>query len=159
MHILPCRRIIAICLAALLTGCGFFGHKTEPLPQAGAKHKIVRTAYSQVGKRYKSGGDSPKKGFDCSGLVWWSYGQHGVKIPRTTTEQAKAGKKVTRSAAKPGDIVVFRTSHSPRGLHTGIYAGAHKFIHSPTSGKTVCLDNLAGYWGSKLVAIRRIGAN
>lgn len=150
-------RSLSLALALPLAGCGFFGQKTEPLPEAGASHKIVCTAYSQMGKRYRSGGASPQKGFDCSGLVWWSYGQHGIKVPRTTTDQAKAGRKVPKGSARPGDLVVFRTSHSPRGLHTGIYAGDRKFIHSPSSGKTVCMDDLAGYWGKRLIAVRRIG--
>lgn len=156
----PGLLIFALCMTLLLTGCGFFGNKTElPPPESVRTHKVVRTAYAQLGKRYRSGAASPQKGFDCSGLVWWSYRQHGVKLPRRTAEQAKTGRKVARNAALPGDIVVFRTSHSPNGLHTGIYAGEGKFIHSPSSGKTVCLESLASpsWWSDKLVGIRRIG--
>lgn len=142
-----------------LPGCGLSTHKNLQAPDSVHSHKIVRTAYAQVGKRYRPGGASPQKGFDCSGLVWWSYRQNGIKVPRRSTEQAKTGKKIPRRSAQPGDIVVFRTSQSPSGLHTGIYAGDGKFIHSPSSGKQVCLESLSApsWWSDKLWTIRRPG--
>lgn len=148
--------MISACL--LLGGCGFHMQKAERAPGSVRSHKIVRTAYSQIGKKYRSGGSTPQKGFDCSGLVWWSYSQHGIKVPRITSDQAKAGRKIPCRAAQPGDILVFRTSHSPRGLHTGIYAGNQKFIHSPSSGKQVCMETLKAhsYWRDRLIAIRRV---
>lgn len=141
-----------------LSGCGFLSQNTEPPPPSIRTHKVVRTAYSQIGKKYRAGAASPQNGFDCSGLVWWSYAQHGIKVPRITSDQAKAGRKIAKKAAQPGDILVFRTSHSPRGLHTGIYAGHQKFIHSPSSGKQVCMETLAAHswWRDRLVAIRRV---
>lgn len=153
--------VVAFVAALTLSGCGFLGQKSarsDLTPPASVRtHKIVRTAYAQMGKRYRSGGASPGSGFDCSGLVWWTYGQHGIKVPRITADQAKSGRKVARKAAMPGDILVFRTGFSPRGLHTGIYAGENKFIHSPSSGKTVCLESLGHkYWKDRLVAIRRV---
>lgn len=149
---------IAIVLPLALAGCGFFSQKTLEPPESVKTHKVVRTAYNQIGKKYRAGAASPREGFDCSGLVWWSYKQHGIKVPRITVDQAKAGRKVAKKAARPGDIVVFRTSHSPRGLHTGIYCGGEKFIHSPSSGKRVCVETMAPrtWWSDKLVAVRRI---
>lgn len=138
-----------------LGGCGFLsGNSTVSNIKC---TDVVKTAYSQMGKKYRLGGASPQKGFDCSGLVWWSYKQHGVKLPRITSDQAKTGKSVSKRLAKPGDIVVFRSSNSPRGLHTGLYAGDGKFIHSPGKGKKVCIDKLTtGYWKNKLVSVRRV---
>lgn len=160
LRLLPGSIIILTALPLLclpLQGCGFFASAPPPVPAAMHKHKILCSAWGQMGKKYKAGAASPQKGFDCSGLVWWSYKQNGVNIPRITADQAKTGKKITRSAAKPGDIVVFRTGDSPRGLHTGIYAGNGKFIHSPSSGKTVCLEELGShYWKNRLLAFRRV---
>lgn len=149
---------IMLLLVALLPGCGFLGFSSKPPPAELSKHKIACSAWGQMGKRYRSGGASPQKGFDCSGLVWWSYHANGIKIPRITSDQARAGRKVTRKTARPGDIVVFRTGNSPRGLHTGIYAGNGKFIHSPSKGKTVCLESLnTDYWRKRLLAFRHVG--
>lgn len=142
----------------LLGGCGFFGHRTSDSGPTPVKaHKVVKTAYSQMGKKYRSGGASPQKGFDCSGLIWWAYQQHGVTVPRITTDQAKTGHAVPKARPRPGDIVVFRTSNSPRGLHTGIYAGDGSFIHSPRTGERVRMESLdVPYWKSKLIAVRRV---
>lgn len=143
-------------LGCLLSGCGFFGAGADFSPHPKSDSKIVNTACSQMGKKYCPGGASPQKGFDCSGLVWWSYKQHGLKVPRITADQARAGKKVSKRQARAGDIMVFKIANSPRGLHTGIYAGNGKFVHSPSSGKRVCLESLTPYWGKRLVAIRRV---
>ena len=110
-----------------------------------------------MGKNYRSGGASPQKGFDCSGLIWWVYNKNGVKVPRITVDQARIGQSVPREQVRPGDIVVFRTSASPRGLHTGIYAGGNSFIHSPRRGEKVRMENMdIPYWRSRLVSVRRV---
>lgn len=149
---------LVVSMALLLTGCGFFASApVPPPPPMASKNRIVCSAWGQMGKRYRPGGASPEKGFDCSGLVWWSYRQNGIQLPRLTSDQAKAGKKIARKSAKPGDIVVFRTGDSPRGLHTGIYVGNGQFIHSPGKGKAICVADLgASYWRDRLLSIRRV---
>lgn len=154
-------RLSLVALLAIFTlyisGCSFTSSRPSPTPPVAAKtNKIVKVAFSQVGKKYALGGASPQKGFDCSGLVWWSYKQHGIKVPRITADQAKAGKSVPKKHARAGDIVVFKTSNSPRGLHTGIYCGDGKFIHSPRLGKRVCVENMDPVWTRMLITIRRI---
>lgn len=140
----------------LLAGCGL-QRPVDPGPAPESAHKVVRTAYSQMGKKYRSGGASPQKGFDCSGLIWWVYKQNGYKVPRITVDQAKTGYAVPKDQARPGDIVVFRTGSSPRGLHTGIYAGGDSFIHSPRRGEKVRMESITiPYWRSKLIAVRRV---
>lgn len=117
---------------------------------------IVKTAQSQLGTRYILGGTSPR-GFDCSGLVWWAYKKHGICIPRLTEDQARAGIAVKFYAIQPGDIIIFKTRKGRSGLHSGLYTGSGKFIHSPKSGKHVRHDKVEdSYWKSKLHTIRRI---
>lgn len=149
--------ILGIFVSFLLCGCGLLSPQMESTGAASAKaQKVVRTARAQMGKKYVSGGSSPHKGFDCSGLVWWSYKQHGIDVPRITSEQAKTGHAVHKKRILAGDIVVFRERQSPRGLHTGIYAGNGAFIHSPGKGKKVCMESLQPYWHGKLIAVRRV---
>lgn len=143
-------------MALFLSGCGTKGLKPsqsgqEISPDLG--NKVTQTAIRQSGTRYKWGGDTPR-GFDCSGLVWWSYKQYGIKVPRVTQDQASFGRKVNLKQARPGDILIFQISS---GLHTALYAGKGEFVHSPASGKHVRKDKVnTKYWRSRLKGVRRV---
>ena len=116
---------------------------------------VIRTAKTQIGTKYAYGGTSPRAGFDCSGLIYWSYKQYGVELPRNTSGQARIGHAVSMSRIQHGDIVVFKLGRSR--IHTGMYSGGGKFIHSPRTGKTVREERLAAaYWKARLVSVRRV---
>ena len=154
LKILPMLMLVA--MTVVLSGCGLLRPTDDGNVPVKAQ-KVMRTAYGQLGTKYRLGGASPQKGFDCSGLIYWAYGKNGVKVPRITSDQAKTGQSVSKYNAHAGDIVVFRTGSSPRGLHTGIYAGDNSFIHSPGMGKRVRMDKIdSDYWKSRLVAVRRV---
>lgn len=155
------RRLITTSLmlltAFMFGGCGLLGPQVSDGPPPEKAQRIVATAYKQMGKKYRLGGASPQNGFDCSGLIWWAYRENGVKIPRITTEQARTGVKIPSRMARAGDIVVFRTGNSPRGLHTGIYTGDNAFIHSPRRGEKVRVESLdEPHWRKRLIAVRRV---
>ncbi len=146
--------LILLILCLFLAACG-----TKTTTSKKGIHKgyaISKTAQSQIGKKYTFGGATPSKGFDCSGLIQWAYKKHGIKVPRVTKDQAKTGKKVPSSRAKPGDIVVFRSKYTSSGYHTGIYIGNDKFVHSPKSGAKVRIESLNSYWKPKVASVRRI---
>jgi len=146
-----------LCLA--IGGCGkskIHAPGTISAPRAKSGNAVAATAKTQIGRPYKYGGASPKTGFDCSGLIVWSYKQHGVSVPRQAKDQARYGKAVKQSQLKPGDIVVFRIS-SRSGYHTGIYSGKGKFVHSPSSGKKIREDSMTeDYWKRRYVSARRV---
>jgi cell wall-associated NlpC family hydrolase len=101
-----------------------------------AGEKVVSIAAGMIGTPYRYGGESPKRGFDCSGLVFYSFERMGLKVPRTAADQRKAAERVDRSDLEPGDLVFFRSSKG-RVDHVGIYAGEGRFIHAPNSGSVV----------------------
>ncbi len=160
------RTALMACLFLVLfslSACGPAVIKTptakgpESVPIVG--FKVVQTASTQVGKPYRLGGESPREGFDCSGLIYWAYEQNGVRVPRVTTKQAKAGVSVLRIKLLPGDILVFRSRDSSSGLHTALYIGQGKFIHSPNSRSKVRIEKLeTPYWKKTLMDARRIVA-
>ncbi|MBU0657047.1 MAG: C40 family peptidase [Gammaproteobacteria bacterium] len=118
--------------------------------------RVVWNAQKQQGKMYRWGGESPKTGFDCSGLTQYAFGQGaGVGIPRTAAAQYNAAVKVPRQQATKGDLVFFNTS-GRRVSHVGIYLGNEKFVHAPRTGKAITTDKLAGYWERKLIGFGRI---
>lgn len=144
----------------LLPGCGgktptHTSHRPTLVCQEQADG-AVRCAYTQVGNQYTLGGVKPSTGFDCSGLVYWAYRKNGVSIPRQTTGQANFGYRVSRPS-RVGDILVFRTGRSGTGLHTGLYSGNDKFIHSPRPGRPIREESINHpYWKSHLVEVRRL---
>lgn len=118
------------------------------------REAVCRTAQSQIGAGYSQGGASPATGFDCSGLVIWTFNRHGISMPRMAQRQATYGKAVKRDELKPGDVVVFKL---PSNYHSGIYTGQDKFIHSPGSGKGVREDRLGSdYWNKYYLGGRRV---
>ncbi len=106
--------------------------------------RVIQLAEKYLGTAYKWGGASPKTGFDCSGLLQWANAQVGVKIPRTTYEQWKAGTPVAKGRLKPGDAVFFEPTSQGPG-HVGIFIGHGQFLQSPHTGDVVKISRLADY--------------
>ena len=100
---------------------------------------------------YRWGGTSPSGGFDCSGLVYWTYGRLGIALPHSSYALAGKGRPVRSSRLRPGDLLFFW------GLgHVGLYVGHGRMVHAPHAGERVQVVRLAasGY-GRALVAARR----
>jgi hypothetical protein len=106
------------------------------------RSEIVGTAKRFIGTPYRWGGTSPSKGFDCSGLTMVVYQLNGLKLPRSSRQQYRAGIPVGRSDLLRGDLVFFATSGGRRISHVGIYVGKGRFIHAPGRGKRIRTDRL-----------------
>ncbi len=118
--------------------------------------RVVDVALASIGTPYEWGG-TDANGFDCSGLIQFAYGRLGIPLPRTSSEQLRAGRPVApeTGALRPGDILGFSDDGPGRADHVGLYVGAGEFIHSSSSGVRVSsLWN--AYWRDNLVAARRI---
>jgi cell wall-associated NlpC family hydrolase len=107
-----------------------------------------------VGTPYRYGGASPR-GFDCSGLVYYSYRKAGIEVPRTTGDQYHQSDRVTLAGLQPGDLIFFRLSQR-KPSHVGIYAGSGRFIHAPSGVKQVSYASLRDpYWDSRVIGAGR----
>jgi len=137
-----------------------------PTPKAGAGvvtamgsvSSVLNTTLSYLGVRYRFGGNGPGVGgFDCSGLIKKVFGDSlGMNLPRTAAQIAQLGEKVKRDELKPGDLVFFNTLHRTFS-HVGIYLGENKFIHAPSTGNVVRIDNITqGYWKKRFTGGRRL---
>jgi hypothetical protein len=109
--------------------------------------RVVATVRRELGRPYVWGGASPA-GFDCSGLVMWTYHHVGVNLPHSTYAMIGSGRLVSRRAIRPGDLVFLEG-----GGHVGIYIGHGTIIHAPHSGAVVRRESLSGW---QITAIRRI---
>jgi cell wall-associated NlpC family hydrolase len=117
---------------------------------------LVSVAKKQIGIPYRYGGEDPRSGFDCSGLVWWSYKELGSSTPRSARTLFAAGHKVSRNDLRPGDLVFFDTGGRPPA-HVAIITKPPKFVHAPSTGGKVREDNLdESYWSQHFYGARRI---
>jgi cell wall-associated NlpC family hydrolase len=118
-------------------------------------YSIAGTALTLRGTPYRDGGGDPS-GFDCSGFVWYVFGQHGVKVPRTVGDQYRAGRGVPADHIEPGDLVFF-TTVAAGASHVGIAIGGDQFVHAPSGRGQVRVERLsAAYWANRFVGARRV---
>ena len=117
-------------------------------PHTGA----VAVAKHFLGVRYVWGGTSPG-GFDCSGLMLYSYAQVGIQLPRTSRSQFRAGAYIPPNRVdllQPGDMVFFGIGGDPNRIHhVGMYVGGGDFIHAPATGDVVRIVSLGGRIASR----------
>jgi murein DD-endopeptidase len=144
---------IGIALLLLLTaGCA--STPTADSLGSARNQQAAEVAASMVGKPYRYGGTTPQ-GFDCSGLVQYSYKRAGLDVPRITSTQRDKSRKVSVSGLARGDLLFFN-QEGKYSSHVGIYLGENRFVHAPSSGKRVRVDNLTdAYWQKHLVDARR----
>lgn len=137
------RRLSCIAILALTAvGCS-----SQPVSQPQARpaaisstaDRAVAVALQQVGVPYRYGGTTPS-GFDCSGLVHYSYNRAGKSLPRTTSTLWNGMRPVASDQIRKGDILFFRISG--KMSHVGMYVGGGRFVHAPSSGKVVSVASL-----------------
>lgn len=132
-----------------------------PTTITGGAADVVHTALDVLGTPYQWGGTA-QNGFDCSGLIQYAYGRHGIRLPRISRDQAHAGTEIppVLEALQPGDILVFSATAGAGVTHVGMYVGEGKFIHSSTSGVRLSRLDLndpdGAYWIPRWVGARRI---
>jgi cell wall-associated NlpC family hydrolase len=110
---------------------------------------------------YVFGGATPN-GWDCSGLVLWTYKQLNIDLYHSASVQKNAGDFVKASDAKPGDIVAFGWNGWKGAGHVGIYLGNGKMIHSPSRGHRTVIEDIssfAKYGYSKVTYTRILDSN
>lgn len=156
----PVSRLGLLAVILLAWGLGGCGSAPVKAPISASPpqttHPVVRASKALLGTPYRWGGNSPREGFDCSGLVWYVYRQAGVQLPRTANEQYARLPAVHPQRMRPGDLLFFLLPRQ-ESLHVALYVGERRFIHAPSSGKRVSYANLDNpFWGKRLVDVRRV---
>ena len=118
--------------------------------------QVAIEALSLVGIRYRYGGNSPEQGLDCSGLVRYVFREAGTELPRTSNEMSRRGQPVDKQDLQPGDLVFFNTLNRAFS-HVGIYLGNNQFIHAPSTGRAVRVEDMdMSYWKTRFNGARRV---
>lgn len=134
------------------------GPEQTATPAMSAVHDdVLFHAFSLVGTPYRWGGNSPETGFDCSGLINYVFRETaGLTLPRTTAGLSELPRTAPSGALRPGDLVLFST-RGKRVDHAGIYVGEGRFLHAPSTGGRVRIDDLqASYWQRSYKSARRV---
>ncbi len=114
----------------------------------------LEAAREMLGVAYRYGGTDPQ-GFDCSGLIQYSFSHADVKLPRTSQDIFRSSQLISPKEIQPGDLVFFAISKN-KVSHVGIYDVQNRFIHAPSSGKGVSYADLGTpYWRQRLVGVGR----
>jgi cell wall-associated NlpC family hydrolase len=138
-YVLLCVALVCALLASQAAAASARAQRATRQAALGAR--AVLFARHLLGVPYRWGGTSPSTGFDCSGFVQFVYRHYGIHLPRTTYSQFDTGRRVPRSALRPGDLVFFD------GVgHVGLYVGGGRFIHAPHSGTSVEISSLSDEW-------------
>ena len=159
-----CRAVAvagALATLLLLAACGSTSGvrgASAPVPSRVSNEQaseVTVYAVGLVGTPYRYGGNTPDSGFDCSGLIGHVYKTRtGMLLPRSVAGLQHWGQALSADEIRSGDLVFFGRGEVP--THAGIYVGNGRFVHAPSTGGTVRLDQLsAKYWAAQRVAFRR----
>ncbi len=158
----------ALCLSllVLISSCGIFERfrkfddKKPSNSNNRIENRVVEAARDKTGSPYKFGGKTAA-GYDCSGLVFVSFEEVGMRLPRTSSEQATVGKEIALEKVRPGDLVFFATKKGDSKIsHVGIVTEIKEkeivlFIHAANTG--VQEDNLySKYYQKTFIMARRV---
>lgn len=123
---------------------------------AGPNRSIALSAMNYLGTPYRNSGSTPS-GFDCSGLVQYVAAHtKNLKLPRSATEQQTIGQHLNPNQIQAGDLLFFNTTGQPYS-HVGIYLGETFFIHAPSKGGVVRVEDFSlPYWQSRYTGARRL---
>ena len=124
---------------------------------SGKSEELIDRAMEVIGVRYRSDTELPQSGLDGSSFVGYVFKDKlGFLLPRKSTQMSRVGKPINRDELQPGDLVFFNTMRLTFS-HVGIYVGDNKFIHSPSKGTTVRVDDLGSmYWDKRFDGARRL---
>lgn len=133
------------------------GRQRKPQVATGTAKDVIDLAYAWLGVPYRYGGNSPR-GTDCSGLTCYAFENGaGIKLPRSSSDQADYSRKISERKLAPGDLIFFVNKPGGNRInHVGIYVGEGKMIHASSSqGVTITsLDDK--YWRARLCRFGRV---
>lgn len=154
---IPHMKYGLLLLALLLSACSSAKKDFRSTDGHAPAGSVTSYARSLIGVPYKYGGNSPDTGFDCSGFVGHVFKRSlGVSLPRSAQQISRQGQFIKLAQLREGDLVFYDTNNKSYS-HVGIYLGDDRFIHAPSSGGSVRIENMGlDYWRKHYNGARRI---
>lgn len=152
------RRLVIIALSMLLGFAAIgFGQADTADAATSKADKIIKTGNKYLGVRYKFGAPSGVTyAFDCSSFTQYVYKKNGIKLPRTSKQQSKVGRYVSKSNLKKGDLIFFKVASRGGIGHVAIYAGNGRILHTYGEGGVRYSSLNAPHWKKNYVTARRV---
>ncbi len=113
--------------------------------------KLIAYAKQFLGNKYVYGGTSLTNGTDCSGYTQGVFKKFGIKLPRTSRQQATVGRRVSASNLKAGDLVFYATNGTIN--HVAIYIGNKQVIHASNAKEGIIISR---YNHRPIYTVRRV---
>ncbi len=137
-----------------------YEHTPETKSSSSLAEKIVKAAKKFEGTRYKYGGTN-KRGMDCSGLIFTSFLEEGVALPRTSRAMSLQGERLYLKEVAIGDLLFFETNKNKKVInHVGLVVEVTEdgiyFIHSSTSSGVIISSLSERYWYNNFIMARRV---
>ncbi len=121
--------------------------------------QLINAASANLGARYRSGGSSPE-GFDCSGLMFFTFSKFDIILPRSSNEMSNLGTLINLNEVRKGDLIFFKTNGRKIINHVGmvveILEDEIKFIHSATSKGVIISSTKETYYKRTFTQVNRI---
>jgi cell wall-associated NlpC family hydrolase len=121
--------------------------------------EIVNLAKENIGIKYRSGGTSAT-GMDCSGMVYATFKKKDITVPRSSSDLARHGFKISKGEAKPGDLIFFKTNGRSVINHVGIVTEITendiKFVHASVHRGVIISSLSETYYTKAFVQINRV---
>jgi len=121
--------------------------------------QLILKASEHIGTRYRSGGTT-KDGFDCSGLMCYTFSSYDIKLPRSSIEMASYGSKIDTEKAQKGDLIFFKTNGRNQINHVGMVVevceGEIRFIHASVGNGVIISSTKENYYKKKVVQVNRV---
>jgi murein DD-endopeptidase len=139
----------------IFASCGtLFAAKGDKAEAAYYHTKAISVAKANLGVPYKWGGISPS-GFDCSGLVKYSYGKAGKTLNRTAA-QMYYGNGYRPSNLNIGDLLFYAPNKASAPTHVAIYIGYGKMIMASSSKGVIVTNTNNPYWHPRYIGAKRV---
>lgn len=135
--------------------------KSSTSREAAFRNDLVQYALTLEGKPYRYGGQSPKSGFDCSGLVNHVMNKYGIDLSGPSYSLEKRGKAIDPENAHPGDLLFFRRTKNGSVYHVALVVANHggelRMIHASSSRGVVAeILQHNSYWRTKHITARDV---
>lgn len=121
--------------------------------------QLINSASDNLGIGYRGGGTT-KAGYDCSGLMYSTFKNFDISLPRSSHEMALVGRKLDQNEIKKGDLIFFKTNGRSRINHVGMVVEINddeiKFIHSSTQSGVIISSTKEAYYKRTFAQVNRI---